>query len=472
MPIPGTSTFSGGGLAGIPASGTVGFWTRTPGAPSVLTVANAGDVVRFEDGTVGAPAISFRNGPTSGFRLAAAGPDDVRLVVGGVDTILALAASVQVGIAGTHTLSCPGAGANSERFGAGASSSTAVNVVVVGNGATAPAGASLSVVIGDSAICGDATHGLKCVIVGANAVVGTGSNNVLIGYFASARWNSVVIGYLAAGPASGTGNGVVIGYQAAGGDNSVAVGRDSAAGTNSVAAGYQADASGGVARIAIGSATVCNADNAFYSGSPSTTGYNITTVLFGRGDTHAGAALTVTHRTSNGTGTDVVGDIYAVQAGLGTGNSGNTTGAITGGAITFATGTPLGTGATLQTAAVRMAIYPGGLVLFRSQVANLPTSLTSAANSTPIDASLGNTFHATLTENTTFQNPTNMEAGATYVFRVVQAAGLFTVAFAANWKFPGGTAPTITAVNGAVDIITAYTPDGTLIEATFAQNLS
>jgi len=43
----------------------------------------------------------------------------------------------------------------------------------------------------------------------------------------------------------------------------------------------------------------------------------------------------------------------------------------------------------------------------------------------------------------------------------VQDTSPRTVAFAAGYKWAGGSAPTISAGSGAVDVIEVYTPDGT-----------
>jgi len=67
----------------------------------------------------------------------------------------------------------------------------------------------------------------------------------------------------------------------------------------------------------------------------------------------------------------------------------------------------------------------------------------------------------TLGGNRTLSNPTNMKDGATYILRVVQdGTGSRTLAYGANYKWPGGTAPTLTTTASAVDILT-FVSDGT-----------
>lgn len=67
----------------------------------------------------------------------------------------------------------------------------------------------------------------------------------------------------------------------------------------------------------------------------------------------------------------------------------------------------------------------------------------------------------TLTGNTTFDAPTNMKDGGTYVIILKQdATGSRTAAWNAVFKWPGGTAPTLSTAANAVDIVT-FVSDGT-----------
>jgi len=88
-------------------------------------------------------------------------------------------------------------------------------------------------------------------------------------------------------------------------------------------------------------------------------------------------------------------------------------------------------------------------------------ALTYATTVTP-DAANGTTFGIALTGNvTTFNVPANAAPGSKFTFRFVQDTSPRTVAFAAGYKWAGGSAPTISAGSGAVDVIEVYTPDGT-----------
>jgi len=88
------------------------------------------------------------------------------------------------------------------------------------------------------------------------------------------------------------------------------------------------------------------------------------------------------------------------------------------------------------------------------------TTLTDAA-SISWDASNNQVTSVTLTDNRTLANPTNTVDGGTYVVIVKQdATGGRTLSFGSNFKWPGGTAPTLSTAANAVDVLT-FVCDGT-----------
>jgi hypothetical protein len=94
-----------------------------------------------------------------------------------------------------------------------------------------------------------------------------------------------------------------------------------------------------------------------------------------------------------------------------------------------------------------------------------PVALTDGATITP-DFSLGNNFSVTLAGNRTLANPTNLTAGQSGTIVITQdATGSRTLAYGANWKFPGGTAPTLTTTASAVDVLAYYVESSTRITA-------
>lgn len=99
------------------------------------------------------------------------------------------------------------------------------------------------------------------------------------------------------------------------------------------------------------------------------------------------------------------------------------------------------------------------------------TVLADAAN-IAWDLDLNQCAVVTIAGNRTVQAPTNMKAGSTYILRVIQdVTGTRTLTWNAVFKWPGGTAPTLSTAGGAVDIIT-FTSDGTNMYGVFAGDFS
>ena len=92
--------------------------------------------------------------------------------------------------------------------------------------------------------------------------------------------------------------------------------------------------------------------------------------------------------------------------------------------------------------------------------------LTDATN-IAVNASLSNSFWVTLAGNRTLNNPTNLVAGFTYTFRVIQdATGSRTLAYGTAYKFPGGTDPTLSTAANAIDYLSCAS-DGTSLYCVF-----
>jgi hypothetical protein len=93
------------------------------------------------------------------------------------------------------------------------------------------------------------------------------------------------------------------------------------------------------------------------------------------------------------------------------------------------------------------------------------TALTDGATITP-DFSLSNNFSVTLGGNRTIANPTNLTAGQAGTLVISQdSTGSRTGAWGSYWKWPGGTAPTLTTTANAVDVIAYYVESTTRITA-------
>lgn len=100
-----------------------------------------------------------------------------------------------------------------------------------------------------------------------------------------------------------------------------------------------------------------------------------------------------------------------------------------------------------------------------------PQTLTDAAT-VAFDVSAGVNGHVTLGGNRTLGAPSNGQAGQSGIIRITQdGTGSRTLSYNAVWKFPGGTAPTLSTAAGSVDLLAWYSPDGTNFEANLIADL-
>jgi len=100
-----------------------------------------------------------------------------------------------------------------------------------------------------------------------------------------------------------------------------------------------------------------------------------------------------------------------------------------------------------------------------------------ATNTITYDLTLGNSFDVSLTANITTTTISNPPASGTYgeiIIRLKQdATGSRTVVWPASVKWPGGTAPVITAAANSVDRVVLSTIDGgTTWDGNFSQDYS
>lgn len=88
------------------------------------------------------------------------------------------------------------------------------------------------------------------------------------------------------------------------------------------------------------------------------------------------------------------------------------------------------------------------------------------------DTATGAFAEVTLGGNRTLANPTGLINGASYILLIKQdAEGSRTLTFGDAYKFPDGTAPTLSTDSNAVDII-AFLSDGTSLYGSFVGNFS
>lgn len=103
----------------------------------------------------------------------------------------------------------------------------------------------------------------------------------------------------------------------------------------------------------------------------------------------------------------------------------------------------------------------------RGQIVALTDAVTVAMNMDD-----GNNYAVTLAGNRTLGNPTNQVGGqGGSIFITQDATGSRTLAYANNWKFPGGTAPTLSTAANAVDRLDYVVRSNGVIHATLSKDI-
>lgn len=99
------------------------------------------------------------------------------------------------------------------------------------------------------------------------------------------------------------------------------------------------------------------------------------------------------------------------------------------------------------------------------------SALSDGATITP-DFATANNFSVTLGGNRTLANPTNLTAGQSGAIAITQdGTGSRTLAFGSYWKFPSGTAPTLTTTASKTDLLVYYVESSTRISAQVLLNM-
>jgi hypothetical protein len=99
------------------------------------------------------------------------------------------------------------------------------------------------------------------------------------------------------------------------------------------------------------------------------------------------------------------------------------------------------------------------------------TALTDAAT-VAVDMSTGINFSVTLGGNRTLGNPSNTKNGQTGLIVINQdGTGSRTLAYSSNWKFAGGTAPTLTTTASARDLLFYQVISSTVIYGTLVKDV-
>ena len=94
------------------------------------------------------------------------------------------------------------------------------------------------------------------------------------------------------------------------------------------------------------------------------------------------------------------------------------------------------------------------------------TALTSGAT-VSWDVAANQVAGLTLGHNATMGAATNQVNGGVYILRVTQASAPKTLSWNSNYKWPGNTAPVMTATASAIDVFT-FVSDGTYMYGAFS----
>ena len=100
------------------------------------------------------------------------------------------------------------------------------------------------------------------------------------------------------------------------------------------------------------------------------------------------------------------------------------------------------------------------------------TSLTITSGTIPWNLAENQVARLEVTTNSTLNTPTSPTDGATYMLVVTQGTGgSNTLSFSTAYKFPGGTAPTLSVGSADVDVLT-FVSNGTVLYGVASQDFS
>jgi len=94
------------------------------------------------------------------------------------------------------------------------------------------------------------------------------------------------------------------------------------------------------------------------------------------------------------------------------------------------------------------------------------TSLTSGT-AVSWDVAANQVAGLTLGHNATMGAATNQVNGGVYILKVTQGSSAKTLSWNSNYKWPGNTAPVMTAIASAIDVFT-FVSDGTYMYGSFS----
>lgn len=100
------------------------------------------------------------------------------------------------------------------------------------------------------------------------------------------------------------------------------------------------------------------------------------------------------------------------------------------------------------------------------------TALSAAQGTYTADLAASNHFSIALSSNATLGFPSNVVAGQSGVIAITQdSSGSRTLSFHSAWKFPSGTAPTLTTTASKTDLLVYYVESTSRISAQVLLNM-
>lgn len=98
-----------------------------------------------------------------------------------------------------------------------------------------------------------------------------------------------------------------------------------------------------------------------------------------------------------------------------------------------------------------------GINVFSKQTYGPEVALVVATNASTPDMATGNNFTVSISASYTLNNPTNVQAGQSGVFRITQTNGSLTITWGTAYKAAGGIASVnLSGINGAIDYFPYY----------------
>ena len=213
------------------------------------------------------------------------------------------------------------------------------------------------------------------------------------------------------------------------------------------------------------SGTIVSGNSAVFSGTVSTADLAVSGIVSGNSAVFSGivSASSFAGAISGTTGvfSSQVSAAGLTLSGVVSGTSGTFSGIVS--AASFAGAISGTTGNFSSTVSVPSIYATRGISPF--------VSLTDGV-SIAVDFSTGQNFALTLGDNRTLESGTNLVAGQTGSIVIVQdGTGTRTLSYAANWKFIGGTAPTLTVTPAAIDRLDYLIVDVSAIQAVLSNDV-